>query len=84
MGKFNKPKTPLIAARRTEGFFGETNWSITKYSAFSPNPVRGGLSVLSDTEAQRLVTLPLLEPGEAAEGVGFRSIHPDVFYIVPD
>ena len=84
MGKFKQPKPQLIVARRTEGFFGETNWSITKRSAFSPNPIRGGLSVLSDTEAERLATLPLLEPGEAAEGVGGRSIYPDIFYIEPD
>lgn len=84
MGKFNQRKPPPIAARRVEGFFGETNWVITKRSPFSPNPIRGGLAVLSNTEAERLATLPLLEPGEDAEGVGGRSIDPDVFYIEPD
>lgn len=84
MGKFKKPKPRLILARRMEGFFGETNWSILKHSPFTPEPVRGGISVLSDTEAERLATLPLLEPGEEAEGVGYRGYNPDVFFIEPD
>lgn len=84
MWKSKKRRPRLIAARRTEGFFGETNWSITKYPEFSPNPVRGGLSVLSATEAERLATLPLLEPGEDAEGIGSRSLDPDFFYIEAD
>ena len=84
MGKFKKPKPRLIIARRMEGFFGEANWVVTRYSPFPSEPVRGGISALSDTEAARLATLPLLEPGEAAEGVGGRSIDPNVFYIEPD
>lgn len=84
MGKFKQPKPQLIVARRTEGFFGETNWSILKRSPFTPEPVRGGLSVLSDTEAERLATLPLLEPGEDMKGIGARGYDPDIFFIEPD
>lgn len=84
MRKLKGLKPQPIVARRTEGFFGEPRWVVTKRSPFSPEFVRGGLSVLSDTEAARLATLPLLEPGEEAEGVGYRGYNPDFFYIEPD
>jgi hypothetical protein len=39
---------------------------------------------MSDTEKERLALLALLEPSEEVEGVGYRGLLSDFFYVVPD
>ena len=68
-----------IVARRTTSFWSDEYGWIVRRSHSDASGYQ-----MSDTEKERLALLALLEPSEEVEGVGYRGLLSDFFYVVPD